>query len=137
MVWLRVPLSIKEEDQEADAAWLAWSAFRTMCHHHPKLVPALELTADLPAPSILNRWRAEQVSPLSALHTSVSPCFPSPSNLRLLPPHDPEVGSQSETKEAPALLIPRLAASGTGALVGYRRQQSTHDTDIRQLYDPN
>lgn len=41
--------------------WLAWNALRTMCGHHPKLVPALELTADLPAPHVLDRWRAEQV----------------------------------------------------------------------------
>nr|WJH19585.1 Protein arginine N-methyltransferase 5 [Euglena gracilis] len=61
MLWLRVPLSLDGEDEDADGAWLAWNALRTMCGHHPKLVPALELTADLPAPHVLDRWRAEQV----------------------------------------------------------------------------
>jgi len=66
MMWLRVPLILPEESsegaaEEGDGAWRRWSAFRTLCNHHPKLVPALELTADLPSPKILERWQAEQV----------------------------------------------------------------------------
>ena len=73
MFWLRLPLGAEGEDEEADSAWLLWEEFRTLCNHHAKLTPALQMTADLPCEAILERWKAEQVKCL-IIPTSIFTC---------------------------------------------------------------
>lgn len=47
-----------ERDMEP---WEVWNTLRTLCGEHPNLGVALELTADLPHRSVLERWVAEPV----------------------------------------------------------------------------
>lgn len=77
-LWLRLPvldlpgkvppISFNTEDaplqlpSERDIEpWEVWNTIRTLCGEHPNLGVALELTAELPPRSVLERWVAEPV----------------------------------------------------------------------------
>lgn len=60
------PLSVEGEDavqtsSEDMEPWEVWNTVRTLCGEHPNLGVALELTAELPPVSVLDRWVAEPV----------------------------------------------------------------------------
>lgn len=77
-LWLRLPvldlpgkvppMSFNSEDTPVKVPteremepWEVWNTIRTLCGEHPNLGVALELTAELPHRSILERWVAEPV----------------------------------------------------------------------------
>lgn len=77
-LWLRLPVldlpgkvppvSFNAEDapvklpsEREMEPWEVWNTIRTLCGEHPNLGVALELTAELPHRSVLDRWVAEPV----------------------------------------------------------------------------
>lgn len=77
-LWLRLPvldlpgkvpaLSFNSDDapmalpsEKEIEPWEVWNTIRTLCGEHPNLGVALELTAELPPRSVLERWVAEPV----------------------------------------------------------------------------
>ncbi|KAL7751334.1 hypothetical protein RI367_003194 [Sorochytrium milnesiophthora] len=61
-VWQSVPLQLKPDDDDDDAAWKRWNTIRLLCGHSQKLRLALELTAQLPSDTALDRWLAEPIA---------------------------------------------------------------------------
>jgi protein arginine N-methyltransferase 5 len=70
--WLRIPLvsPYKQSGEDArrtsggrniDDPWEWWNNFRTACEFHANLGVALEITADLPSQSVLDRWIGEPI----------------------------------------------------------------------------
>jgi protein arginine N-methyltransferase 5 len=49
------------DDPNRDDTWQIWNRIRCMCEFHPRMFVALELTADLPSASQLERWMGEPV----------------------------------------------------------------------------
>lgn len=67
-LWLRLPVLDLPAKVPMDAdelknmePWEVWNSIRTLCGEHPNLGIALELTQDLPARGVLERWVAEPV----------------------------------------------------------------------------
>lgn len=77
-LWLRLPVSdlpgkvppvsfnavdspVKIPSEKDTEPWEVWNTIRTLCGEHPNLGVALELTAELPHKSVLERWMAEPV----------------------------------------------------------------------------
>ncbi|EFA85493.1 protein arginine methyltransferase [Heterostelium album PN500] len=77
-LWMRIPLttpelSLDRSESVADETnndnssvapvntWCIWNDFRTLCNQHPSLFVVLEMTADLPSPSVINQWLGEPV----------------------------------------------------------------------------
>lgn len=77
-LWLRLPVvdlpgkvppvsfnaddsPIKLLTERETEPWEVWNTIRTLCGEHPNLGVALELTAELPHRSVLERWVAEPV----------------------------------------------------------------------------
>jgi protein arginine N-methyltransferase 5 len=50
-----------DESASRDDTWKIWNRIRCMCEYHPRIFAALELTADLPSSSQLERWMGEPV----------------------------------------------------------------------------
>ena len=61
-IWIRVPLMVDGATDPSDnSAWLLWNSLRSLCHNHTRLNVILDVTSNLPEPTILKRWVAEPI----------------------------------------------------------------------------
>ncbi|XP_072269944.1 protein arginine N-methyltransferase 5 [Pyxicephalus adspersus] len=88
MFWMRVPLvapndlrddlienepvsQSEEEDNEVEErSWVWWHSFRTLCDYNKRIALAIEVGADLPSGSIIDRWLGEPIK-AAILPTSI------------------------------------------------------------------
>lgn len=62
-IWVRVPMLLSAEE-DTGQTWEWWNAVRVLSEHIPRVMLALEMTADLPDQRFLDRWFGEPIRAL-------------------------------------------------------------------------
>lgn len=62
------PAALKSalQPRQRDDPWEAWNTLRSLCEHNPNVGVCLELTANLPSNTVLQKWYGEPVRVRSA-----------------------------------------------------------------------